>query len=115
MPSYIANNRRALSRRHYIRKATTDTYWFDFTESKVHDYITQFGERFCLVVFGSESHDDAYIMPFSRVKRIFSQQNIEPRRGRWIGTIRGGVMHVGADSLDVAAYHNAAEHLDAKV
>ncbi len=71
MTSYIADHFKELRKRHYVRNARTPTYWFDFQSSKVESYRQRYGDNFCLIVNGSDSHDDAYIMPYNEVKKLF--------------------------------------------
>ena len=49
MSSFIADNLETLSKRHYIRKAGADDYWFDFTQNKLEKYKNEYGDDFCLV------------------------------------------------------------------
>ncbi len=113
MGSYIGDNRSVLEERHYVRKAGTNTYWFDFRNHRVEAYRRQHGDEFCLVIYGSDDYDDAYIMPFAKVKGIFSTTSIDSR-GRWIGTIQKDVLHLspGGLAMDVSRFYNAYEYLD---
>ena len=67
MSSRIVSHRTPLSRRHYVRQATAWNHWFDFSASRVDWYRARYGEEFCLVINGSNSIDDAYIIPFAMV------------------------------------------------
>ena len=69
--SYIAQHRVVLEARHYITLATTRTYWFNFYESKLRDFINLYEEEFCVVINGSEDSNDAYILPFGKFKEFF--------------------------------------------
>lgn len=98
--------------RHYVRKATAGNHWFDFMASKVADYCSRFGGSFCLVVNGSETVDDAYIIPWAVARDIFTDSAVDAR-GRWVGTIKGSTLTLGVSgqSLDVAEFHNAFDLL----
>lgn len=113
MSSYIAENRTVLSERHYIRKAGTQEYWFDFSSKKLNGYRKRFGDDFCLVLFGSEAEDDAYIIPYTQAKELFTNQNLD-HRNRWIGNIKDNLMRLspGSKSMSVSAFYNAFEFLD---
>lgn len=45
MASYITENRAQLSDRRYIRQATTESYWFDFSFGKIEDLEAEFAGR----------------------------------------------------------------------
>lgn len=110
--NYIAEHRDELSVRHYIRKAGTEFYWFDFAYNKFREYQEQYGNYFCLVIYGSENEDDAYIMPYNYLQAFFSIDSLESNRARWIGNIKDDVVHLsGGKSISVAAYYNAFDLL----
>jgi hypothetical protein len=113
MGNYIADNRNAFSERHYVRKASTKDYWFDFTANRVKSYQQQYGSDFCLIIYGSALSDDAYIMPYNNVSSLFSDRFLDAR-GRWIGNIRNNIIVLtpGGRSLSVSAYYNAFHLLD---
>lgn len=103
-----------LRRRHYVRNATAPNHWFDFTSTKVARFVQRYGNDFCLVINGSHTHDDAYVIPFSVALQAFTQAALDAR-GRWVGTIEGSqlVLVPSHNSLRVASYHNAFQHLGA--
>lgn len=111
MASYIANNREALSLRHYIRKADGANHWFDFRPGVLERYRRRNGDDFCLIVFRSET-EDAYILPYASVKSIFSNRYLDGR-GRWHGKIIDGVLHLSPDGprVNVRSYHSAHDHI----
>lgn len=103
-----------IGRRHYVRRATADNHWFDFMRAKVRTYSAKFGDDFCLVINGSESEDDAYVIPWKVAKDVFTDSSIaNDERGRWIGTIRGSTLTLApnGESLNVRPYHNTFELL----
>jgi 5-methylcytosine-specific restriction endonuclease McrA len=110
--SYIADHREILSQRHYIRKAGTQEYWFDFASNKLKNYQQQFGFAFRMVLYGSETEDDAYVMPYSEVASFLTDDALD-HRGRWIGNIRNNVLRLNSrKSMSVSAYYNAFDLLD---
>jgi sporulation protein YlmC with PRC-barrel domain len=112
MANYISDNRKALSERHYIRKANTQGYWFDFTSNKLKSYKDSFGLDFCMVIYASGIDDDAYIMPYSQVAAFFTTDILDDR-GRWIGNIRNNIIHINRQkSMSVSAYYNAFDLLE---
>ena len=115
MGNYILDNRASLSDRHYIRKANTETYWFDFSYSKLKMYQKKFGDDFCLVIFRSGTEDDAYIMPFFQVKALFDTRFLDDRN-RWIGTITHNTINLSSSGhcMSVSAYYNAFQYLDSE-
>ena len=112
MTSYISDNREALSQRHYIRKAGTQEYGFDFSSNKLKSYRDSFDLGFCMVLYGSETQDDAYIMPYSQVAAFFTPDVLD-NRGRWIGNIRNNILRINTQkSMSVSSYYNAFDLLD---
>jgi hypothetical protein len=114
MLSFIEEHRPELARRHYIRKATAKNYWYDFSEGPLRRYRRKFGENFCLVIFGSVKVDDAYVIPYHLVKEFFTQEHMDSRRSRWIGTIRDGHLYIRDQFvLSVIPYRNRHDLLGA--
>jgi 5-methylcytosine-specific restriction endonuclease McrA len=112
MASYIAENKGELNRNHYVTKATASNHWFNFSRGKLTRYVQQFSDGFCLIVNGSTSTDDAYIMPFGDVKPLFTEENLEDSGRRWVGTIINDIIRVRRQRMSVSAYHNAFQLLD---
>ncbi len=110
--SYIFDNRTARSERHYIRKAGTQEYWFDFSANKLNTYKSRFGLSFCMVLYGSDTEEDAYILPYSEVASLFTEDVLD-HRARWIGNIRNNILRLSSGkSLSISAYYNAFDLLD---
>lgn len=111
MGNYVADNRNELSDRHYVRRANAGDYWFDFYGSKLASYRRQFGDDFCMVIFGREDVDDAYIMPFRDIAVVFRDDLLDARQ-RWIGNIKNNVLRLPQNtSISVSRYFNAFELL----
>jgi len=112
MSSYLIDNLRSLKDQHYIRKATSYNYWFDFNINKLRRYQNKLGESFCLVINGSVEENNAYVMPFNEVKELFKDTDLDPDRSGWSGTIINNVMRVRGRSLSVSPYYNAFHLLE---
>jgi hypothetical protein len=114
MSSYVASNLSSLSRRHYLRRAGTEKYWFDFMHGKMESYRKKYGDDFCLVIYRPGDRDDAYIFPYSRVKHLFRDEYLD-NRNRWVGVInkKGLSVRGSEEPLSVSKYFNAFEMLDA--
>jgi hypothetical protein len=112
MGNYIADNRDVLSQHHYIRKASAKDYWFDFFSSRVEFYQQKFGQQFCMVVYGSASEDDAYILPYTEVSTLFTKDMLDDR-GRWIGYIKNNIIHLspGNKCMSISGYYNTFDLL----
>ena len=114
MPSRISQRASDIRRRHYLRNATTSDYWFDFIVSRLHWYHSRFGEDFCLIINGSYTNDDAYIIPWQAASKVFTDDALAADgRGRWIGTIKNSMLTLrpSGNYLYVAAYHNSFDLL----
>jgi hypothetical protein len=105
MGCYIAIHRGRLARRHYIRRANTEFFWFDFHYEKLKLYQRKYGDDFCLVLF---REDDAYVLPYRKIATLFTEEMLDDR-GRWIGNVRDGRIYLypGRRSLSVSNYYNA--------
>jgi len=65
-----------------------------------------------MVVYGSASEDDAYILSLTEVSALFTQDMLDDR-GRWIGYIKNNIIHLspGNKCMSVSAYYNAFDLL----
>ena len=109
----IEENLVMLRRRHYLRNATAPNRWFDFTSGRVNDYVKRYGDDFCLIINGSHTQNDAYVIPFKVARQVFTSDALDAR-GRRVGTIDGSNLVLGAPShstLHVGGHHNAFHHL----
>lgn len=103
--------------RHYIRKVRPGNYWFDFSVSKMEKFIDNFGDNFCLVLYASQEYDNAYIIPYSKAKEVFTEELIDRPKRRWTGTIKDDRMGVFCHPsepkhLRVKDYYNAFNLLE---
>lgn len=108
MSSYIPDHRDELKKSHYIPKAGAENYRFDFTHNILEKYNGQFRGDFCLVLYASDTEDDAYIIPYHTAKRVFTDDLLDGR-GRWIGSIRNQIIRVhnpASEGVSIAAYYN---------
>src|SRR3954468_14552263 len=89
MSSYIYESEPAVGLRHYVMTAETDDHWFNFYAGKLAKYQNDYADDFCLVVNGSTTEDDAYVLPFAEFSDFFSKDYLAPRTMRWVGHIVG--------------------------
>ncbi|MBT3337415.1 MAG: hypothetical protein HN855_16705 [Anaerolineae bacterium] len=114
MTSYIQQNKDELRKRHYVRKAGSRDYWFDFTYKKMQSFQEKHGDDFSLVLYKSTLVDDCYVLPFSEVKNVFADNLLDERK-RWIGYISKDILHIvrhpNSKGVSVASYFNNFEPL----
>jgi hypothetical protein len=64
-----------------------------------------------LILFGSDTVEDAYVIPFHIVAHLFTPSSLYPPR-RWMGSIKSGLLNVrNAGSVSVSGYYNATHLL----
>ena len=113
MSSFISENETQLSKQHYIRKAKSNTKWFDFSKGKLNQRKRQFNGDFCLVVNCSEVSDDAYVLPYQAVAALFTEDTLmdnDTRPPRWMGTIDDNhllKLTPSGRTKNLFQYHNA--------
>ena len=111
MTSYVQQNYDDLKKRHYVRKAGSRDYWFDFT---MQSFREEYGDDFCLILYKSTEFDDCYVLPFSEVKNLFTD-NLLDKRKRWIGYISKDILHIvlspNSKAISAASYFNNFEPL----
>jgi 5-methylcytosine-specific restriction endonuclease McrA len=112
MSNFIIENFAELEKRHYIRKAGAQDYWLDFRATRIDNYHSLYGDCFCLIVYGSQEQDDAYIIPYAEIKPLLDPGYADSR-GRWMGSISDDVLSIRRcdRSLIVASFYNAFEFL----
>lgn len=94
MQNLVLTRRISLSQANYVRKADpSNSYWFDFSEFKLNEYINKLNEDFNLIIFGSELQEgDFFIIPFKYVKSALTTASLTKGKNgdnkrRWIGSI----------------------------
>lgn len=107
MASVVAENRHVLGRRHYIRQATSRNYWVDFTKNVLDTHLSRFGKNFCLVINHSDTENDAYVLPYSAVADLLTEETLDPDSRGWSGTIKNNLLRIGGSSIVVSGYFNA--------
>jgi len=97
--------------RNYVRKASHLTnYWVDFTKGKLDTYLIK-GSKFNITIYSTpDSDDNYYVIPFSVLKDVFTEQYYSPdNRRKWIGNIQDHKLkittHLG--SIDIKKYYRA--------
>ena len=113
MSNFVSTNRERLKSRHYIRLATANTFWFDFTKGRMDFYIHKYQDNFCLVISGSKQIDDAFVIPYKNAKSVFTNEGLD-HRNRWSGYILNETFRIPKSnkSLSVRQYHNAFKLLN---
>jgi len=98
--------------RHYVRVATAWNYWFDLASARLTHYQERFGDLFCIIIPGSLTEPDCYVLPYALMKVILRQVPLD-HRGRWMGTIVKHELRLPASGLvlPVRTFHNALELL----
>ncbi len=117
MSCYINDHYDKLNKRHYLRKASVEHYWDDFTYNRVKELFANYGENFRLIIYASLSYDDCYVMPYSGIKSVFLEEALD-NRGRWSCQITDQVIHVGKKphikEMDIRRYYNNFDPLLSK-
>ena len=112
MSNRVNDNLDRLKKRHYVRKATADNYWVDFSKRKLEGFISRFGEEFCLIINGSTEYEDAYVIPYKVAETVLTESTLEKPRNRWIATVKYGNLCVQNKSVPVGDHHNNMNPLD---
>jgi len=115
--SYINEHKDQLKENNYIQKARNEThYWFNFSVGKLNNYKRKFQNNFCLIINGSDNFNDAYILPFSIVSNLFTEDFIVDGH-RWNGNIYNDQLRLvskgkSTRTLSIGAYYNAFDLLN---
>ncbi len=114
MPNFILENqlKLKLKRRHYLLLANQVAHWFNAAPNVLKDYRARFGEDFCIVLWRNGNDDDAYVLPFQRIKSLFTDKNLVAGTGnnlRWHGGVKDSYLSLRGtdDSVCVADCYNA--------
>lgn len=99
-----------------MQNATADNHWYAFYESRVQSYRSRFGKDFCLIINGSKTQNDAYVIPYSECEAFYTDDYIDDK-GRWVGTIRDNQIKLTSPGLPAkvfsgSPFYNAFELLD---
>jgi hypothetical protein len=112
MVNAVEENLIYLKGRNYVRKAGNGRYWLDFSANKMQFMSKRFGDDFFLIIHGSKGIDDDYfVIPYAKVKHMFTQANIANDSGirppRWVGNIVEERLHItnSGERIDVAEYY----------
>lgn len=121
MRNLVLNNRSALEKYHYIRKADPNrNYWFDFSCPKLKNYIKMFGEDFCIILAGDENLEgDFYSIPFNVVIDLFTDEylsNDKNGKNRWVGIIRDHELKINncSQKTDISIFYGNPLYLSNK-
>jgi len=86
---YIDTYRDRLETRNYINDATTTNHWLDINKAKYDDYLSMYGEEFCLVWICSHlpvGFDNSYVLPVRDFRSFLRPEYLRDDR-RWMATI----------------------------
>lgn len=116
MANYIVNNKNILKDRHYLLLANQAGHWFNISPNRLNEYKERYIDDFCIILYRSGSHDDAYVMPFKAIKRLFSERSLMIASGgssRWVGSIRNDQLNIRREdsTVLVSQYYNEFELL----
>lgn len=92
MENNLESKRKSIEKRHYILKANLPNYFFNARPSKIEKYQKKYKDDFCLILYQTSQLSDCYIIPFSKLKNLFTQENLVIQENpapspRWLGTI----------------------------
>ena len=103
MTNYVFENRHRLTKRHYLLLANQAAHWFNASPNVIRHYQTFFRDDFCVVLWRDGQIDDAYVMPFERLKHLFIWENLQGGTGarqRWHGSVQGSQLSLrGTDKV----------------
>ncbi len=116
MGNYFLSNKGSLMKRHYLLLANQQGHWFNAAPNAVRKYQAKYKDDFCIVLYRSGPSDDAYVLPFRRVKSLFIEDNLTLGSNNWLrwhGSIRNGYLNIrGAkEAISVGQCYNAFELL----
>src|SRR5439155_19113606 len=89
MNNFILQNKAKLAQDHYLLLANQADHWFNASPGRVKDFQAKHGDDFCLVLYRDGPNNDVYVIPYRRLKGIFTEENLVPGpKGtlRWHGT-----------------------------
>jgi hypothetical protein len=114
---FITDNETDLDASHYVTNATAENHFYNFYERRLHTFRTRHGDDFCLVINGSRTTDDVYVLPFGSFQDFFSDDYLDLEQRRWVGTITGNRIRLTAKgrptkSRSVGEFYNAFTLLD---
>ena len=91
-------NRKLLEKNNYVVKAAAaSNYWFQLSKKKIDKLISENEYEFNIIIYGDDSGiSDYYIIPYSEVQDLFSQENLyySDNRVRWVGDIKSNILKI---------------------
>ena len=117
MSNRIYDNKDNLKEFHYIRVArSSNNYWFSWYKKTLLKYKNKYKDNFCLVIIGSSTDNNNYILPYSEIKNILSKTPTYNSE-HWIGSIHDDIMYIrnSDQKIDVSGYFNAFHLLNRKI
>lgn len=116
--NYVCRHHNTLKRRHYPLLANQAFHWFNAYPGRLADCKTMFDDDFYLVLWRDRRGDDAYVIPYTRLKSLFVDRNLVLGSGgtlRWHGEVRDGSLKLRSVEVQISVSdcHNAFEGLHA--
>jgi hypothetical protein len=117
MSNYIVDNQGPLKRRHYLLKANQKDHWFNASPNVVRNYQARHGDDFCLILYRTGLNNDAYVVPFQKVKSLFTKKNLVTGPNgilRWHGDIKEGRLGLRSshETVSVNEFYNGFRLLE---
>jgi hypothetical protein len=113
MANFVKENVENIRPRHYLLLANKGHHWFNAYPGVIADYRSRYGDDFCLVLWRSGPRDDAYVVPYAQLKRLFVESNLVggPKKTlRWHGTVKNDYLALlgrRGEPVPVRGLHNA--------
>jgi hypothetical protein len=115
MTNAVLENLDALQVRNYVRQARSSDYWCDFSPKRLEELERQSGDNLFIIIHGDENKsEDFFVIPYQVVRPLFDKAALNPKRPRWICSIRGGRLqfrNIEAQA-DVADYYGSMRLLE---
>jgi len=120
MENNIESKRKAIEKRHYILKANLPNYFFNARPSKIQKYRNKYKDDFCFILYQTSQLSDCYVIPFSKLKNLFTQENLVIQENpspspRWLGTISNGQLKLSGNAkkeIDISDCRKTLQAID---
>lgn len=115
--NFVLRHHDVLRWRHYLLRANQAHHWFNAYPRPLETKRNRFGDDFCLVLWREGIGDDAYVIPYTRLKSLFIGRNLVHGTGRtlrWHGDIPDGQLRLRTtdDNVSVSDCYNAFDRLN---
>lgn len=95
--NWVITNRHHLEDNCYILKADASSfYWFGLSKNIVDQYKERCGDYFNIVLYGSNQNGDFYIIPYTVISDLLTEDNLYRHNGRqrWVGDIKNHILNI---------------------